>query len=185
MFEQLIESRVKGSGQRGPSNSGSQPFRSVSFAELRNTFASHIDFVSPVVDQLMRFVSRYRVADENNIDIELALREAVVNAIVHGNQEDPTKRVYVACRCTADGEVSITVEDEGNGFRSGAVPDPTLPENQLRPNGRGIFLIRRLMDEVHFERGGSVVHMRKRADAGSDMAPSLLRESADMTYAKQ
>jgi serine/threonine-protein kinase RsbW len=84
-----------------------------------------------------------------------------VNAIVHGNQEDPHKRVYVRCRCTADGEVSITVEDEGNGFEPDAIPDPTSPDNRLRTHGRGIYLIRTLMDEVRYEQGGSVVHMRK------------------------
>jgi serine/threonine-protein kinase RsbW len=118
----------------------------------------------------MRFVSRFRVADDNNVEIELALSEALVNAIVHGNQQDPCKRVYVNCRCTTDGEVSITVEDEGHGFENDAVPDPTSPENLLRTHGRGIYLIRTLMDEVDFEQGGSVVRMRKRANTGSDTA---------------
>jgi len=118
----------------------------------------------------MRFVSRFRVADDNNVEIELALREALVNAIVHGNEQDPRKRVYVNCRCTTDGEVSITVEDEGHGFENDAVPDPTSPENLLRTHGRGIYLIRTLMDEVDFEQGGSVVRMRKRANTGSDTA---------------
>jgi serine/threonine-protein kinase RsbW len=115
----------------------------------------------------MRFISRSRVSDEDNFEIELALREAIVNAIVHGNQQDPRKRVYINCRCMADGEVSVTVEDEGIGFRSDAVPDPTSPDNRLRTHGRGIYLMRTLMDEVDFEQGGSVVHMRKRANAGS------------------
>ena len=141
-----------------------------SFVELRNILPSHIDVVSPLVDQLMRFVSRFRVADDNNVEIELALSEALVNAIVHGNQQDPRKRVYVNCRCTTDGEVSITVEDEGHGFENDAVPDPTSPENLLRTHGRGIYLIRTLMDEVDFEQGGSVVRMRKRANTGSDTA---------------
>jgi serine/threonine-protein kinase RsbW len=127
----------------------------------------------------MRFVSRFRGSDEGNAEIDLALREALVNAIVHGNQNDPRERVYVSCRCTRDGEVSITVEDEGNGFRSDAISDPTLPENKLRSHGRGIYLIRTLMDEVHFEKGGSVVHMRKRANADSESAPSLFRESGE------
>jgi len=149
-------------------SSDSQSLRPASFVELRNILPSHIDAVSPVVDQLMRFVARFRVADDNNVEIELALREALVNAIVHGNQKDPRKRVYVNCRCTTDGEVSIAVEDEGNGFDHDEVPNPTSPDNRLRTHGRGIYLIRTLMDEVHFEQGGSLVHMRKRANAGSD-----------------
>jgi len=107
------------------------------------------------------------MADGNNFEIELALREALVNAIVHGNQNDPSKCVYVNCRCTTDGRVSITVEDEGNGFGYDTVPNPTSPDNRQRTHGRGIFLIRRLMDEVDFEQGGSVIHMRKGASADS------------------
>src|SRR5215468_6610908 len=152
------EARVASPGSRS----------SVSFVALRNTLPSDVDMVSPFVDQLMRFISRSRVADEDNFEIELALREALVNAIVHGNRQDPRKRVYINCRCMADGEVSVTVEDEGTGFRSDAVPDPTSPDNRLRTHGRGIYLMRTLMDEVVFEQGGSVVHMRKRANAGSD-----------------
>ena len=97
----------------------SQTSRPASFVELRNTLPSHVDIISPFVDGLMRFISRFRVADGNNVEIELALREAIANAIVHGNQEDPHKRVYVKCRCTGDGEVSVTVEDEGHGFNHG------------------------------------------------------------------
>jgi len=138
---------------------------SSSFVELRNSLPSHVDIVFPFVDQLMHFISRFRVADESNVEIELALREALVNAIVHGNHEDLQKRVQVKCRCTAHGEVSITVEDEGQGFSHEAVPDPTSPDNRLRTHGRGIYLMRVSMDEVHFDKGGSVVRMRKNPTA--------------------
>jgi serine/threonine-protein kinase RsbW len=183
MFEEFEDARVDSFGQSDSVSHTSQPSRSASFVELRNTVPAHVDIVSPFVDQLMRFISRFRRSDESNAGIDLALREALVNAIVHGNQNDHRKQVYVKCRCTTDGEVSITVEDEGNGFRSDTVSDPTLPENKLRTHGRGIYLIRMLMDEIHFEKGGSVVHMRKRANADSESAPSLLREPGQMTYA--
>jgi len=150
--------------------SGSQPFHSASFVGLRNTLPTEVKIVSPFVGQLMSFIARFRDAGQENFEIELALREALANAIVHGNGEDPNKRVFVNCRCTTHGEVSITVEDEGNGFDYESVPDPTAAENRLRANGRGIHLIRTLMDEVVFEQGGSVLHMRKRANADSDMA---------------
>jgi len=109
------------------------------------------------------------------LDTEIALREALANAIVHGNQEILHKRVYVTCRCTTDGEVSITVEDEGQGFDSEAVLDPTAPENRLLTYGRGIYLMKTLMDEVRFERGGAVVHMRK--DSISHHTGNGLKES--------
>jgi serine/threonine-protein kinase RsbW len=128
-----------------------------------------VDIISPFVDQMMRFISRFRGADKNKFEIELASREAIANAIVHGNQEDPCKRVYVWCRCTRDGDVSITVQDEGDGFESDVVPDPTASENLFRRSGRGIYLIKTLMDEVRFEQGGTVVHMCKKAIVRSDM----------------
>lgn len=170
MFEETIAVRTHSCGGPGSSTSASQSFHSFPFIELRSTLPSYVDLISPFADQLMRFVSRFREADGNNFEIELALREALMNAIVHGNQEDPRRRVYIKCRCTTDGEVSITVEDEGHGFENDTVPDPTSPDSLLRTYGRGIYLIRTLMDEVDFEKGGSVVHMRKRANAASDTA---------------
>ena len=82
--------------------------------------------------------------------------------LFHGSHEDPDKRVFLACRCSIDGEVSITVRDEGQGFDSRAVPDPTTLENRLCTHGRGIYLMKALMDEVCFDEGGTVVRMRKK-----------------------
>ena len=144
-----------------------ESFASASFIGLRTTLPSDVAIVSPFVDQLMAFISKFRPADESNYEIELALREALVNAIVHGNQNNASKRIYVSCRCSSDGHVSITIEDEGNGFEHNSVADPTSADNLLRTNGRGIYLIRTLMDEVDFTQGGSVVHMRKRASGSN------------------
>ena len=98
-------------------------------------------------------------------DVRLALHEALVNAIVHGNREHPQKRVFVRCRCIESGEVVITVEDEGVGFDCESVADCTLPDNLMREHGRGIYLIRTLMDDVRFEKGGSVIRMGKNSNA--------------------
>ena len=162
--------------------SPSQSSCAASFVELRNTLPSCLEIVSPFVNQLMRFISKFRKDDETNCEIDLALREALVNAIVHGNQEDVHKRVYVKCRCTTNGEVSITVEDEGQGFKSDAVPDPTSPDNCLRPHGRGIYLIKTLMDQVDFEQGGSLVHMLKRANAASGPIRKISRTQIQSAY---
>jgi anti-sigma regulatory factor (Ser/Thr protein kinase) len=97
---------------------------------------------------------------EGESDVEIALREALANAIIHGNHENPAKHVYVRCRCKAD-EVSIAVKDEGRGFDIDTIADPTAPENQGSIHGRGIYLMKALMDEVRFEEDGVVVHMRK------------------------
>lgn len=144
-----------------------QTLRSVPFVELRQSLPSQVALISPFVGQLMRFIAKCRNQEDSGLEIEMALREALANAIVHGNQEDRHKRVYVACRCTTDGEVSITVQDEGQGFDSNAVPDPTTPENRLVKHGRGIYLMKTLMDEIRFEHGGAVVYMRKKPNAGS------------------
>lgn len=140
-------------------------FRSAPFVELRQCLPSRISIISPFVDELMCFIATFRNRDGSEIDIEMALREALANAIVHGNQQDPRKNVYVACRCTRDGEVSITVEDEGEGFDADSVVDPTAPANRLLAYGRGVYLMKTLMDEVRFERRGAVVYLRKSSNA--------------------
>jgi serine/threonine-protein kinase RsbW len=142
-------------------------FPSVPFAEMQQSLPSQIEAISPFLDQLMRFILTFRTADGSEMEIETALREALANAVIHGNGESSCKRVYVECRCYTDGEVSIAVRDEGAGFDSNKVPDPTTPENRLLTHGRGIYLMKTLMDEVSFEDGGSVVQMRKRANSGA------------------
>jgi len=168
MSEEMNASPIHEFGEPQSSTDRSETLYSFPFVELRHSLPSYIDVVSPFVDQLSRFIAKFRATDPSIFEIELALREALVNAIIHGNQEDAHKRVYVKCRCMADGAVSITVEDEGRGFKTDTVPDPTSPGNLLRSHGRGIYLMRTLMDEVGFEESGSVVHMRKRANGGSD-----------------
>jgi serine/threonine-protein kinase RsbW len=140
---------------------------SVPFVEVRQSLSSKVAAISPFADQLMRFIVNFRSADGSETDIEMALHEALANAVIHGNGENPGKRVYVDCRCYMDGEVSITVRDEGRGFDSNAVLDPTFLENLLFTHGRGIYLIKTLMDEVSFEEGGAVVMMRKKSNVNS------------------
>jgi serine/threonine-protein kinase RsbW len=147
-------------------SSSSKTPRSVPFVELRQSLSSQVALISPFVDQVMRFLAKCRNDEDGQVEIETALREALANAIVHGNRENPHKSVYVTCRCTLEGEVSIRVEDEGQGFDSKAVPDPTTPERRLAEHGRGIYLMKTLMDEIRFDRGGAVVFMRKKRNSG-------------------
>jgi serine/threonine-protein kinase RsbW len=139
---------------------------SIPYVELRQSLPSKVAAVSPFVEQLMRFVLYFRKADGSETDIEMALLEALANAVIHGNGSNSFKSVYVTCRCYMDGEVSITVRDEGPGFDSSSVGDPTFLENRLFTHGRGIYLMKTLMDEVSFEEGGSVVRMRKNPNFG-------------------
>jgi serine/threonine-protein kinase RsbW len=138
---------------------------SAPFVELRQSLPSRVAAVSPFVDQLMQFILNFRMADGSEIDIEMALFEALANAVIHGNGDNSGKRVYVTCRCYMDGEVSLTVRDEGKGFDSSTVLDPTFLENLLFTHGRGIYLMKALMDEVSFEDGGAVVRMRKNSNS--------------------
>ena len=131
------------------------------FVEFTYSLSSDVEMVSPFIDQLMRKINSLRVMDGTEVDIEVALREALLNAVIHGNKEDPSKRVFIRVRCRADGEVLMAILDEGAGFDSGSVPAPTAPEHRMSTHGRGIYLMRALMDEVSFEEGGTVVHMSK------------------------
>jgi serine/threonine-protein kinase RsbW len=130
--------------------------------ELERFFPSEVTAISPSVDELMLSIRKCGCVPEGESDVEIALREALANAIIHGNHENPRKHVYVRLCCKRD-EFSIAVKDEGRGFDTEKMPDPTAPENVGSVHGRGIYLMKALMDEVCFEEGGVVVHMRKSA----------------------
>lgn len=90
------------------------------------------------------------------LNFRVGLTEALANAMLYGNCRDPNKRVRVEARLSSD-TLSVRVTDEGRGFNPANVSDPTLPRNRTRAGGRGIFLIKKLMDEVEFnERGNSI-----------------------------
>lgn len=88
--------------------------------------------------------------------IMVTAMEAVNNAVMHGNKADPDKKVKVLIMCVKD-DIEISVEDEGKGFRYDEVPDPTLPQNIEKITGRGVFLMRKLADEVRFNDKGNKV----------------------------
>src|SRR6202035_1020094 len=92
--------------------------------ELERSLPSEVAAISPFVDKLMLLIRKCGWAPEDESDVEIALREAIANAVIHGNHENPRKRVYVTCRCEPD-EVSIAVKDEGQGFDINKMADPT------------------------------------------------------------
>jgi serine/threonine-protein kinase RsbW len=130
--------------------------------ELERSLLSKVAEISPFVDKLMLLIRKCGCAAEGESDVEIALREALANAIIHGNHENPGKHVYVRFRCEPD-EVSFAVKDQGRGFDVSKIVDPTTPENTGAVHGRGIYLMKALMDEIRFEEGGVVVYMRKGA----------------------
>jgi serine/threonine-protein kinase RsbW len=103
--------------------------------------------------------------DRLRLNFRVGLTEALANAMLYGNCRDPRKRVKVEARLTSR-EIRVQVTDEGRGFDPAAVLDPTLPANRVRPGGRGIFLIYKLMDRVEFnERGNSITMVLLSRDA--------------------
>jgi serine/threonine-protein kinase RsbW len=135
-------------------------------AALSITMRSEIDAISGAVDWLMTMIQECNCVTGHERDVEIALREALTNAVLHGNHQDAKKQIQISCRIQFGGEVSIIVKDEGKGFDPSKVPDPTVIPNLDSEHGRGIYLMRALMDEVHFEQGGAEVHMRKGPSRG-------------------
>jgi len=99
-------------------------------------------------------------SEEAAEQVNLAVIEAGTNAIKHGNKNDPSKRVYFELRISDD-KLTVVVRDEGEGFNPDEVGNPLDPENILKPSGRGIFLMRALMDEVKYDKKGTEVRMVK------------------------
>jgi serine/threonine-protein kinase RsbW len=129
---------------------------------VRVTLAADRKAVDPVVQQVMEAVRDLKCVDGKEDSIELALQEALANAVVHGAKEDPSKTVECLVACEESRGVLIIVRDPGPGFDPGAIPTCTMGENLYSNHGRGIFLINQLMDEVTFRKNGTEIHMVKR-----------------------
>jgi serine/threonine-protein kinase RsbW len=116
----------------------------------------NITIIERLIDELCE---KYKIQEEHYGNILIALTEAVNNAIYHGNKQDPDKKVILKYQADED-EFRFVIEDEGPGFDFENVPDPTSPENIEKPNGRGVFLMRHLSDEIAFEDDGRIVEMQ-------------------------
>jgi serine/threonine-protein kinase RsbW len=113
--------------------------------------------VENFVEQLQE---EYRVKEDVYGNIVIAVTEAVNNAIMHGNKENPDKNVSISARLLNPFLLTITVQDEGNGFNVDDLPDPTLPENILSDTGRGVYIIKEICDNVEYSRNGTTVTMQ-------------------------
>jgi serine/threonine-protein kinase RsbW len=125
---------------------------------------SRIDTVATAAAAVAEFLSRSGITEDAAFGIDMAVREAVTNAVIHGNRQDENKTVDVTLKSTPDA-VEISVHDQGAGFNPENVPDPTAEENILKASGRGIFFMRSFMDEVNWlirPGGGTTVRMVKR-----------------------
>jgi serine/threonine-protein kinase RsbW len=127
--------------------------------ERKFEFSSEIENINIVERFIDEVCDTYKVGEENYGNILIALTEAVNNAISHGNRRDPSKTVHLTFKPSAE-ELVFIIEDEGPGFDYDNLPDPTAPENIEQPNGRGVYLMRHLADEVEFDETGSVVELK-------------------------
>ena len=116
--------------------------------------------VQRVLDDVKRALVCCQFSDREMFCITVALEEALVNAIKHGNQMDRAKKVFIRY-AVEENRFHIMIRDEGPGFDPEDVPDPTAVENLERPCGRGLMLMRYYMTEVEYSGGGNVVTMSK------------------------
>lgn len=122
-------------------------------------FPSKIENLALVEKLIDKVCDELKVNEDNYGNILIALTEAVNNAIMHGNKQDSTKSIHLKCE-NQDKNLLFVVEDEGDGFDFDNLPDPTDPVNLEKPNGRGVFLMRNLADEVNFSNNGKRVELK-------------------------
>lgn len=126
------------------------------------TIPGDVSAIAPAVEKIMANVREMGCASGKEFEIEVALTEALANAVVHGCEHDPGKDVQVCAGCDPARGILIVVRDPGSGFDPSQVPSPVLGEQVYAEGGRGIYLINQLMDEVRFGRGGTEIWMLKR-----------------------
>jgi serine/threonine-protein kinase RsbW len=144
---------VAGSKSRSAEDEGGSPL----------TFTIASDFLAgrDVQKRILDDVTRLGYNSQSQFAIKLALEEALINAIKHGNRFDPKKKVHIEAKVSPK-QFEVTIEDEGPGFRRGTIPDPTLEENLEKCSGRGILLMEAYMNSVRWTRGGRRVKLVKK-----------------------
>jgi serine/threonine-protein kinase RsbW len=127
-------------------------------------FPSAISLMHSILDYLTKRVEKIGVVDRDNSHLFIALDEAFVNAVKHGNKFNHEKNVRIAAEISKR-EARFTFEDEGEGFDVAVIPDPRDPENLFKTSGRGVLLIHNIMDEVHYNKRGNRLEMVKKTEA--------------------
>lgn len=124
-------------------------------------FPSAISLMHAILEYLMKRVEKVGVVNTENSNLFIALDEAFVNAVKHGNKFDANKIVRISAEVSTK-EARFTIEDEGDGFDIAAIPDPRNPENLFKTSGRGVLIIHNVMDEVTYNERGNRLTMIKR-----------------------
>src|SRR5262245_45488639 len=141
-------------GQKAPMNPDGPPI------ERDTVIASDLAAARQLQSEIEEALQTGQFEEMEIFAIKMAVEEALVNAIKHGNQLDPAKNVRVTYRVTVE-RFDVCIADEGPGFDPDDVPDPTAPENLERPCGRGLLLMRYYMNEVAFQGRGNIISMSK------------------------
>ena len=128
--------------------------------KLDTTIPAKAGAIPPFVERIMSVVKEIGCAAGREFEIEQSLFEALNNAIEHGSAHDPSKLVQCCVACDKERGMLIVVRDQGPGFDPSSIPNPISGQNIFSEGGRGIYLINQLMDAVHFEKGGTEIHMR-------------------------
>lgn len=127
----------------------------------RAVLSSTTESINRAVSDVLALVAKTRFLNGAKAEVEIALREALANAVFHGNRGDPERRVHVRVYGDPGCGVVMAVRDEGPGFEPSEVPDPRSEERLHLTHGRGIFLMQALMDRVDYRRGGTEVVLFK------------------------
>jgi serine/threonine-protein kinase RsbW len=127
---------------------------------LETTLDGRTESIRPFVDGIMKIVESMGCAVGKEADVETALIEALANAIVHGCENNSDKKVECCVACDETKGMLIVIRDPGKGFDPNTIPSPIVGQNLFETHGRGIFLINQLVDEVHYEKGGTEIHMK-------------------------
>jgi serine/threonine-protein kinase RsbW len=115
-----------------------------------------IDTLELLLDEIKE---QFALSEHVYSSIWVSLNEAITNAILHGNKQDMTKKVHLSVELKWDNFICFTIRDEGDGFDYESIPDPTSPELIDQPNGRGIFLMKKLADLALFSNSGTTVDL--------------------------
>ncbi len=131
--------------------------------KIEFAFPSDVSLMTAVLDYLVGRVTKLGVVNPEQSNLFIALDEAFVNAVKHGNRYDTRKTVYISADLSPE-EARFTIEDEGEGFNPKEIPDPCDPGNLFKTSGRGVLFIRNIMDEVEYSERGNRLTMVKRPE---------------------
>ena len=128
--------------------------------KLQKKLEARVEAIPPFIEGVMKIVQSMGCAAGKEREVEIALLEALANAVVHGCKNDPSKEVECCVACDESRGLLIVIRDPGQGFDPASIPSPVVGQNLFSTHGRGIFLINQLVDEVRYEKGGTEIHMK-------------------------